>query len=302
MTPRPASLDGNTPEDTPPPPLTSRRGAELSLVRSFVETVMQTGRDLMEEKKRQREMQLTERHGLTDAEKRILQKQAYYNWTAGLTAGTVTFGVLFGGTFFWMSRRRRSSPHRLLTVNATKQAQRSPQDYTALDRPPRLQKSRTVSKESTMPSSAALEQATSTNNDENWWQVPFVCCGAVAAIVSISTASFLFDGPKFHRQLATVPLQPGQSYFCARMCPALIQQRNQILQEDEKKTALWNDPETVELEAIVQLIHNCRLRMDYQDAVRRQQPSENDSGDKEKEVNDEPVEVPEPGVPLQYEY
>jgi len=88
-----------------------------------------------------------------------------------------------------------------------------------------------------------------------------------------------------------------------------------LLQLDSSAAAVaeaWQDPDTEELEAVVQLVCNCQSRIDYEAVCRqsrRELPGETkemaayNSNDSSNDENDlDPMDIPPLGVPLRYAY
>lgn len=95
------------------------------------------------------------------------------------------------------------------------------------------------------------------------------------------------DRDDFYRNVGRLPLAPGKSRLSAAACPDLIQ---------HYRTLWWNGdlrrppPETVPLDAMLQLVLNCQQRLEFEANVRVQ----------ERLSAEELVDVPAPGVPFNY--
>jgi hypothetical protein len=209
-----------------------------------------------------------------------------------MAVGATTFGVLFGATMMYYKR----SAGIIVSRPATSSSRRTAVNYSALDGPRRTSAS----------SLSPTHVPTTGRAAEVDWQLPLVVWGAISAVVAVNSARLNFDLARFHQQLATVPLAPGKSYFCAEMCPAVIQRRDELLLLPNNRR-LWNDPETVDLESLVRLVYHCQLRMEYEDQLLLQhQPGGPEVGvaspTDPSDCGREPVDIPEPGVPLRYDY
>jgi hypothetical protein len=166
--------------------------------------------------------------------------------------------------------------------------------------------------------------------DEVYVSVQLYISAAIGIFVSVMTWHRTYDWAKLHKDVSQLPLQPGSSILCHALCKNLINfRRNVLINEvavpsvslneatlpslalDPTKPAsqpklklvqlqgkdLWEDPISDDLELMVQMVHNCEQRMQYekeckQRNVRMVQP-----------VASIPVwvvDVPEPGVPFRY--
>jgi hypothetical protein len=137
--------------------------------------------------------------------------------------------------------------------------------------------------------------------------VQFMVAGALALFAGHYAATATADQERWFHDMAELPLLPGTSHLCHRACPELMRERERLLRvtsehvdggtEKEPSGAspqeLWHNPETAELQAVVQMVRNCEARMCFDQSFRQQ------GGEQEIE-EDVPVEVPEPGVPLQF--
>jgi hypothetical protein len=154
---------------------------------------------------------------------------------------------------------------------------------------------------SSSPSNAAPDDAMT--------QVQFIIVGALSLVLGSAVAAAFADQTLFFRRLSTVPLLPGKSFYCHRMCPDVILQKQQLLANNSWESLLRsaaqqkqqsqpqndgntnmqpssgssisyfsseypiadliNDPETEELESMMHLIHNCERRMSYEKELSR---------------------------------
>lgn len=204
---------------------------------------------------------------LTPTEESVFGKYSYYGWGIGAAVGLATFGVLGGGLLWSHARRLHAGT---LPTRRTVQAAEALLHHQTNTLPP--------------PTGTKSSLADVLVSD-----VRFVFAGAFSTVLTVLVASANFDKLGFYQKLATVPLHPGKSYLCARMCPELRHEEQRI---PPSRRFLWQDPETEELEAVVRLVQNCQQRMNYETKLRREQNIS----------HGEPVEVPDPGVPLQYDY
>ena len=332
----------------------TRRASEIQLAQSFVDTVLLSGRKIFQEKRRLKESRAMnhpptanslQEVGLTEVEKPIFHKQSYYNRTLGLLAGFTTFGVLFGGGTILSKTSRQyvfqkirhvlsktpekpnssTAGKRLAESTAIGGAGRkrkvSANQYAALDRPSTTT-ANTIQSSSNSTNTTTSLISPSILSDETVLQLQFLVCAAASLMVGLGTAGSCFDHATFYQQLAQVPLQPGKSFLCAAMCPQLLQQRHDLLSEQQQQqhsldapsnnnsqaARMWKDPETIELEAITQLVHHCQLRSEYQAKLQSQlQHQKQQSKNQQQQEEDltipyEAVAIPEPGVSLQYKY
>lgn len=65
-------------------------------------------------------------------------------------------------------------------------------------------------------------------DDDLMWNLQFMCCGLVSVVLGQFVAWLNSDRTALYRNLAQVPLQPGTSYYCHALCPALLQQVERI--------------------------------------------------------------------------
>lgn len=200
--------------------------------------------------------------GLTKAEEPIFRKHTYYSWGYGMMAGVSVVAVLLGATR-WRSRSKLRLPSSTLSEDAV------------------------LTRKTNTPTTIITKQRSLT--DEIVTEVQMITFGAIATVTTVVTASIFSDYRRLFRELAALPLQPGKSYLCAHMCPLLTQQAAHLTPEQQ---ILWDDPETEELENIRKMVLNCEQRILFEQKQRAR-----------LNLNEEHVvDVPEPGVPLQYSY
>ena len=154
----------------------------------------------------------------------------------------------------------------------------------------------------------------------------FVWIGGLSLIVGNVVASACSDEALYFRTVANVPLRPGKSYLCHAMCPDLLTHYQRLRHStdwdyfleaaeqspgvvvisweapEQAPADLLHDPETEELESVLQLVQNCQRRQAYMEEIRQQTvPSDShDGGDLQAET-DNPVTVPPPGVPSHFQ-
>jgi hypothetical protein len=201
--------------------------------------------------------------GLTKFEEPVFRKHTYYNWTYGMIAGVSIAAALVGVTR-WRGRSKLRLPSATVSEDAILRA--------------------------TATTTAPIKQRSLT--DEIVTEVQMITFGAIAAVTTVVTASLSSDYRRLFRELAVVPLQPGKSYLCAHMCPQLIQQAKSLTPEQKK---VWDDPETEELESIRKMVYNCEQRMLFEQDQRSRL-------NLDREDQNVVMDVPEPGVPVRYQY
>jgi hypothetical protein len=175
---------------------------------------------------------------------------------------------------------------------------------------------------------------------------------ALSLFVSVMTWQYYFDWDQLHEDVSKLPLQSGTSTYCHVVCPELIQRQQQLTQNNlyipitttvatgtstspmqtnndtpnTKDAAmvkivqlstqeLWNDPVSENLQRMVQLVHNCQQRVQYETYCRDhqvhlvqqqqqlqqiQQLQHNTDMSESLRDNVILVDVPEPSLPLRY--
>jgi len=207
---------------------------------------------------------------LTEKEVAVFNRYTYHNWSAGITAGLLTFGILNGVSYL---RMRRRTGYKLPPPPRP--------SYKDLDRGGKAKKTKPI-----LQQEEAEPMAVS---DDTMSQLQFMVYGAISLFIMTFTASRKADQPRFFRDLSTLPLQPGKSILCNQMCPESIQKLQSLqistepLPKGNRAADLLKDPETEELERLVQLVHNCRQRMQYE--------ADHRSSDEEGPINVE-TEIP----------
>lgn len=176
---------------------------------------------------------------LTEDEQEIFRRTAYYGWTEGAAAGLATFGVLFGG-LRWAAARRAGGGGGLGRTRDQLAMMPPPprRGYQQLDgiaarRRPALAAS--VPYAPTPSVSSSSSSATSSSapllgaSDDVMVQLQFMCIGAMSLVVGTLVAQNFTDRERLFRQVERVPLLPGRSVLCHRMCPDLMKQHRDLL-------------------------------------------------------------------------
>lgn len=240
-----------------------RRKEEFILGKQFVATVMAAGRNMDSKYSKSSSKAAS---GLTKAEEPVFRKHTYYNWTYGMVAG-VGITALLVGVSRWRGRSKWRLPSATISEDAILQKTVTPNTT-------RTRKQRSLT-------------------DEIVTEVQMITFGAIATVTTVVTASLCSDYRRLFRELAVLPLLPGKSYLCAHMCPQLIQQAERLSPEQQ---LIWNDPETEELENVRKMVWNCEQRRQFEQDQRARLHLDRDGDD------DAVVPVPEPGVPIRYQY
>lgn len=297
-----------------------RRVAELAVVKTILGIVGEATREFYASDK------------LTEKESPVFNKYTYHGWSPGLWTGLATFGILFGGCRYIDYRRFVKAKALPNSAAFHQKSTISRSQYSELDGKPVLNSATagnlyapSAEKFTFFPKGVAV-------------QIQFMFSAAIALFMGTMAANAFSDRDKFLRDLSKVPLQSGKSELCAKMCPKLLEQRKLLLsynsmepilaqiprpekgevlgRKKERKlellysaigtafnpSELMSDPETEDLENLVQLIQNCQQRMDFEEEFRLRQKLLQTSEDSQNEVGDidGPVDVPEPGVPLHF--
>jgi len=209
--------------------------AELVLVQTMVGgTVMPTVERLGEEDRlrRLRGAAGSSPSLLSPSEEAVFNKFNYLGYTEGLLATCTVFGVLFGG--FRLAAYRTALRQRVLPSSAQAHAHSAAhrQKYAALDGGSGGSKAR-----GSAPPPAALD-STPVDTDfpifssDMWSQLQLLLSTCLALWVGTATANVTLDRVRFYRDLAELPQKPGPSVLCSRLCPALVEQRRQLLELD----------------------------------------------------------------------
>jgi hypothetical protein len=256
-----------------------RTEAEASLARELLFTLLEQGRAFRAGSSSSEAGSKRRTTELTETESRIFGVRTYLNWTVGSLAGLGTFVVLFGGLRWNASRRAL----KYATAPARQMSRPQQHHFHGLEGG--------ISKKSSIyqnqPSSVTLNSVLS---DDVIAQIQFMCIGALSIVLSSVVARLAYNEEQFIRDLGDLPLQPGQSQLCYAVCPAVAEKLEAKLDTNNETAvdmqSLVNDPITVELESMMRFISNCKTRMDYER--------------KHGGIPENPVNVPEPGVPLPY--
>lgn len=318
---------------------------------------------------------------MTPAEKPVFDRFTYYGWPYGLAAAGAVFGVTFGGLRFAAYRRwlhASTLPNSIAHHTRTSQSRKR---YSSLDNITKTNTNKNKARNNNIKNRHQSETPPPTSkptdtdsfsifSDETAVQVQFMVSVALSLFVGTMSSHLYYDVQAFHRDLARVPLHPGQSLLCHQMCPGVLQQRDRIIsvptieplyqeqlqrlqalkqqqqpQQSNRQTRntetneidscdnnsdhndngdpiiarpsyltaalarvdahsattvltldpmeLWENPWTEDLESMVILVQNCQRRMDFEQECRRR---DNHRVDEATGL----VDVPEPGVPLQY--
>lgn len=287
-----------------------RRIAERLLSQSFMDTVKNVAKGVHLLGKGQGNPVV----GLTEYEKGVMSKYTYYGWVPAVLSGFGTFCCLFGGARYGAYRRSLKSS--LLPGSPAYHARTSQkrQAYQSLDQRPGDVVPKATSK-------LASETPTKFNifADEIVVQVQFLGASFFAILVATAVGNLTMDRHEFYRNLAEVPLQPGKSLLCREMCPQLMARTSsmadlqsldtlyaqreasaQKLPEADREhvlrhvpSDLLDDPHTEDLEQVLRLIQNCKLRMEFEAECRKRDNHRVDP-------SDGLVDVPKPGVPLHF--
>ena len=112
--------------------------------------------------------------------------------------------------------------------------------------------------------------------------------GAFSVMVTVSF--MLTDVNKILGKLSTIPLTEGQSTIAREFCPDVVQSLRKIKQQDAEEAAIIKDPQTKQLQAVLEFAENCQRRAAFEKQLRR-----------DKGVGRHyPVDVPPPGVPVDF--
>ena len=237
-------------------PRKNRIRDEINVIKDLLSVVERHYRKIINQMKLQRDIDpksTTSTTSLTKTERSVFNRYSYHNWSAGITAGLLTFGVLNGITYL---RTRRRTNFKLPPPPRP--------SYKDLDGGSKAKKTKPILQQQEAPSEPMAV------SDDTMSQLQFMVYGAISLFVMTFTAANKADQPRYFRDLSTLPLQPGRSVLCQQMCPEIIQKMKVLRQSREPlpkgnvAADLLKDPETEELERLVQLVHNCRQRMQYE--------------------------------------
>ncbi|EEC46378.1 predicted protein [Phaeodactylum tricornutum CCAP 1055/1] len=290
----------STPDVPPRTPAQARHDDEAFLVQGFATILHYHNDDIIAIRRIERDVDRDNiRTDFTPYEKKVLRISNYRNYHVGLAAGAFTMAVLSGITL-WRTGTVRSVPLQKLVTNTKTQAYTQFDGVARRTQTPHHQQhhhNRNVppkqpwrSEELDSSEASSPEIITSLHN---------MVFGAIAIVVTVVTANATLDRKAYVRGLSTVPLLPGSSQFCQRVCPALQEHYDRTIKSSVKlpqghdAQTLWNDPVTDELESIVIMLHNCRQRQAFEADLRQSQTSPPPSWHK-------PVHIPPPGVPSNY--
>ena len=112
--------------------------------------------------------------------------------------------------------------------------------------------------------------------------------GAFSVMVTVSF--MLTDINKILDKLSSIPLTEGQSTISREFCPDVVQSLRKIKAQDADAAEIIKDPQTKQLQAVLDFAENCQRRAAFEKQLRR-----------DKGVGRHyPVDVPPPGVPLDF--
>jgi len=281
--------------------------AEQVLVQSIMGLVLPTVAQLVEERSTARAGGAVAYRTLTEPEDAVFNKYRYLGYGPGITAAFVTVGGLFGGLRY--AAYRRFLRHRVLPGSVESHVRSAAQrkHYAALDSGPAAaapsvggggaNKTRTKKAAAAATASAQQKkQATSSqpqqpklgfqimDSADLWTQMQLLLSGAVALLVGSVTANATFDTTAFFHDVSQLPLQPGQSPLCERLCPAIVEQRRKLLALDT-----------------LEPLHEAYLReQQQQQQQQQQQPNDdnNNNNTNNNNTNHSSQTQPQPQPPL----
>ena len=299
--------------------------AEMVLVKSIMGMVLPVAERMAEE----RSEAVAGGHlalisSFTLYEESCFNKFNYMGYTKAVVASMLAFGGLFGGMrfvsyrIFLKAKVLPGSPEYHVKASAQRQK------FAALEK---TGQSKRIAKNDALrevapQSSTGLQNADIIGykfiSSELWTQVQLLFSSSIALLVGCIAANIGMDSDQVLKDISEIPNKPGQSEFCRQICPALVVKYNEMLdmnsleplhdvilqefdeqldQQSELTMAvrqyrpkeLLSFPATEQLESAVNLVENCRRRMEFEDECRRRSHRVDPTTGL--------VDVPEPGVP-----
>jgi hypothetical protein len=172
---------------------------------------------------------------LNDAEKALCHRFQYYNWKVGFLYGLGFFTVVFGG----------------LRYRALKQT-------ASLPAPPKRQFVDLDTKKGSKPSTVVAPSSPTTPTwSSTMTQVQLLLVGTLSLLLAQYKAESYADNERYLQEISKLPLLAGYSTVCPILCP-LVEQH--VQQRRLQYPHYFEDPQTMPLESLLQLLHNCRLR------------------------------------------
>lgn len=250
-----------------------RQRAEVYLARFFLDTAMKHGREIVNQKRDQLRVERdtagassrftaggvlnpaaiqapeSVTNALTEDEQEVFRRTAYYGWMEGTGAGLATFLVLFGGLRWAAARRGGGGGLARTTAQLAMMPPPPRPGYQQLDgiSARRSTLSRATSA-TTAPASASSPTPTSLlgASDDVMMQLQFMCIGAMSLVVGNLVAQACTDQERLFRQVERVPLLPGRSVLCHRMCPDMIEQHRSLLRHNSWERLIYGRGESPE--------------------------------------------------------
>lgn len=160
-------------------------------------------------------------------------------------------------------------------------------------------------------------------SSEAWTQFQLMCAGSIALLVGSIVANIGIDSNRMFKDIAEIPNKPGISELSRQICPAVVDKYKELLAaptvaplqdaylrehpdvgpteehtdfaiavRQKRPRELLAFPVTEQLESAVNLVENCRRRIEFEEECRRR----NHRVDPVSGL----VDIPEPGVPVKF--
>jgi hypothetical protein len=246
--------------------LKERRLSEAYLASGFLGIISNERKKCLNATRIQREQNIETfpMVGLTENEEKALAPTSYYEYGQGFLIGASFFTLSVGGFRYktvqdaFRDLARQVKPKRQEYQNLDAALHPSSRSFTPERLPPKHLQSKSQQHQHThKPTPTQTNPIT----DDQALLISAITFAAIGLVLMQTSAGLLADMPRFYDNVANIPLQRGRSYLCKSMCPRLI---------DEYKLAqaeqgyLMDDPETIDLEFVLYLVENCKVRMQHE--------------------------------------
>ena len=107
-------------------------------------------------------------------------------------------------------------------------------------------------------------------SDDVMLQLQFMCVGAMSLVVGTLVAQACTDQGRLFRQVERVPLLPGRSALCHRMCPELLEQRRNLLRHNSWERLIYGPRESTEEGEVSEDVNSHQASISSPDSMRVQ--------------------------------
>ena len=207
---------------------------------------------------------LSTKEWLTKQEKKAMSYSTYRNTVGGVVAAVISFGIMIRGRR-WIQTFRGTTTTTTRTATGSSSSSSSSSSmppppkgsYSNLDRiggkrenlslKQQLQQQQasgsiTSSKKKRKMITELFPPSSSNNNSNNnsiyslaetYKQMEWIMAAGIAICIGVYTSWAFADHNGFHRNVARLPMQPGHSHLCQRICPQILTLYQKMATEDQ---------------------------------------------------------------------